>query len=222
MAKTLIIGASRGLGFEFAKQLIERGEEVSATCRNTQDLDKLNLLGAHTHLLDLTVEESVQEFESALETDCFDLIVHNAGVFGSRERTSSAPSREVFDHVMVTNVLGPMRLIPQLAALLAAKVGKYVFISSDMASIEEAQSSGGSLYRASKAALNMTMRCASLDFEEVKFLALSPGWVRTDMGGEDAPLSPQQSVAGMLHVIQSLESRPSGQFRDYADRRLPW
>ncbi|MCA9322095.1 MAG: SDR family oxidoreductase, partial [Planctomycetes bacterium] len=131
-------------------------------------------------------------------------------------------TRREFDDVMRTNVFGVMQWLPQLAPGLAARQGRAAFISSDMASIAECSSSHGMLYRASKAALNMVVKCAALEYPGARFLALSPGWVRTDMGGQEAPLSVEESVRGMLEVLSSLTPADSGSFLDHQRRNLPW
>src|SRR5690606_21321449 len=137
-----------------------------------------------------------------------DLAVYVAGVIGPLSGAAAPPTAAAFDQVMHTNVLGAMQVTPLVAPMLEAVRGKFIFISSGMGSIAEAESSYAWTYRISKAALNMAVRAAAFDYPRVVLAALSPGWVRTDMGGENAELSPQESVASMLDAIARL--RPGG------------
>ncbi|MFT7618729.1 MAG: NAD(P)-dependent dehydrogenase (short-subunit alcohol dehydrogenase family) [Planctomycetota bacterium] len=214
MPSTLIVGASRGIGFEFTRQLVAAGRKVLATARHEDDLAKLKAIGAQPILLDVASEKSMVDFISRFDAPDLTTIIHNAGVFGPATGTEEAPSKEQFGFVMNSNVLCPMILIPQLGPMLTATRGHYVFLSSDMASIDGVNSSHGSLYRASKAALNMTVKCATLDFPMVTFTCLSPGWVRTDMGGEEAPFAVEESVRRMIAVIGQQAVKDSGKFVD--------
>lgn len=94
--------------------------------------------------------------------------------------------------------------------------------AGDGGRVGDVQSSDGWLYRTSKAALNMAIRCAARDYPNATLVSMSPGWVRTDMGGPDAPLSVEESVSGMRAVIDSLSPDDTGTFRDYAGRLMPW
>jgi NAD(P)-dependent dehydrogenase (short-subunit alcohol dehydrogenase family) len=132
----------------------------------------------------------------------------------------SPPTREHFDALMHTNVLGAMQAIPQVGPLVEAARGRFAFLSSDMAYIAGADSSMGWAYRASKAALNMAVAAARHDYPEAIFVAMSPGWVRTDMGGANAPLSAEQSVAAMRRTIANLTRRHHGAFLNYDGRRF--
>lgn len=219
---TLIIGASRGIGLEFVRQLIAANQHVLGTARTEDDLAKLASMGAEPILLDVADEDSRNEFADRVDAPDLTTIIHNAGIFGPEAGTDEAVSKEQFDSVMNTNVLGPMALIPQLAPMLTATRGRYAFLSSDMASLTDVNSSQGSLYRASKAALNMTIRCAAIDFPQVTFTCISPGWVRTDMGGQDAPLSVSESVSGMIQVVARQRLENSSAFVDYTGTVKSW
>jgi NAD(P)-dependent dehydrogenase (short-subunit alcohol dehydrogenase family) len=104
----------------------------------------------------------------------------------------------MFDATMHANVLGAMQAIPLVAPCVASAKGKFVFITSGMGSIGEAESSMGWVYRASKAALNMAVHSARNDYPTMTLITMNPGWVKTDMGGAQAPTSVAQSVSGML------------------------
>lgn len=109
-----------------------------------------------------------------------------AGVYSTAGATAP-PTREEFDRVLHTNVLGAMQALPQVAPLVEAAGGKFAFLTSEMGCIGEVGSSFGWTYRVSKAALNMAVAAAQHDYPAATLVAISPGWVKTDMGGPGAP-----------------------------------
>jgi NAD(P)-dependent dehydrogenase (short-subunit alcohol dehydrogenase family) len=113
-------------------------------------------------------------------------------------------------------------MIPMVAPMVEAAGGRFMFITSGMGSIGEAGSSNSWVYRVSKAALNMAIKSAAFEYPKAIFIAMSPGWVRTDMGGPSATLSVEESVSGMLRVAGSMTEAESGSFRNYAGRPLAW
>jgi NAD(P)-dependent dehydrogenase (short-subunit alcohol dehydrogenase family) len=222
MTTALIVGASRGIGAEFVRALAARGVKVAATVRD--DLGRANVGRSATsvHELDVVDAGAVARLKDSLAVDRIDLLIHVAGIFGPREGASAMPDPAEFDRVMRTNVLGLMQTIVTLAPYVAAAKGRFVAVTSDLGSIANARSSHGWIYRASKAALNMAVRSAAADYPDATFVAMSPGWVRTDMGGTNAPLSVEESVRGMLEVIDRLKVEDSGTYRDYAGRSVLW
>ncbi|HEY8608578.1 MAG TPA: SDR family oxidoreductase [Noviherbaspirillum sp.] len=222
MPTALIIGASRGIGHEFVRQLRGDGWKVFATARDDAGLQALHDLGAQALKLDVTKPESMAGLGWQLDGEKLDLAVYVAGVYGPRKQERNAPTVQDFDQVMHTNVLGAMQAIPMVAPMVEAAQGKFAFISSGMAGITEASSSYGWLYRASKAALNMVVKTAAFDYPGAVCVALCPGWVRTDMGGENATISVEESVGGLLKVIGGLEAKDSGSFRNYVGKHLAW
>ena len=129
---------------------------------------------------------------------------------------------EDFDAVMHTNVLGAMQIISTLAPQVTPQTGKMVFMSSLMASIELTNSSSAWVYKASKAALNMCVKSASSSYPNICMLSMSPGWVKTDMGGEFAPLTPSESVKGILQTIAQTSLVDTGRFLNYLNTKLPY
>jgi len=222
MPTALIIGASRGLGREFARQLLASGWKVYATARDDASLDALSNEGAEALRVDATSADSLAGLGWQLDGEELDLAVYVAGVFGPRDDAKSPPTHEDFDSVMHTNVLGAMQAIPTIAPMVEAVSGRFAFVSSGMGSIGETDRSYGWVYRASKAALNMAVKAASLDYPRAIFVALSPGWVKTDMGGASAPTEAAESVRGMLQVLDGLTHADSGSFKHYSGRDLPW
>jgi NAD(P)-dependent dehydrogenase (short-subunit alcohol dehydrogenase family) len=222
MPTALIIGASRGIGHEFVRQLLADGWNVIATARDDAAIAALNSAGAKAFKIDVAKPESLAGLGWQLDGEKLDLAIYVAGVFGTKEGATVPPAAQDFDQVMHTNVLGAMQAIPLIAPMVEAAQGKFAFLSSVMGSIAETGSSYGWLYRASKAALNMAVKCASLDYPKATMVALHPGWVQTDMGGPDASITVDQSVSGLLRVIKSLQTNDTGSYRDYTGKQLSW
>ena len=222
MPTAFIIGASRGIGREFAQQLLVDGWKVFATARDDAGIAALRTAGAEAIKLDVADTASIASLAWQLEDVKLDLAVYMAGVFGSRQGADAAPTTDEFDRIMHTNVLGAMQLIPTVAPMVEAAGGKFIFMSSGMGSIGEADGSYGWLYRVSKAALDMAVKAASFDYPNAALVAMSPGWVQTDMGGPGATITAQQSVAAMRRVIDTLTLKDTGSFRDYTGRDMPW
>ncbi len=203
----LLIGASRGIGLEFARQYLEAGDRVIATARNEDGLARLSELGAETLKLDVTNPASISGLSWKLDGEKLDVAIYVAGLFGT-EPATSPPTQQAFDRMLHTNVLGAMQALPQVAPWVEEADGQFAFITSDMGCIGEAQSSRSWLYRVSKAALNMAVVAAQPDYPRARFVLFHPGWVATDMGTAAAPLSPHDSVAGMRHTLLALKNKP--------------
>ena len=217
MANVLVIGASRGIGLEFVRQYAHAGDRVIATARHDEGMRRVEALGAKALRVDVADPASVSGLAWQLDGEKLDVALYVAGVY-STAGAKEPPTVQDFDRVMRTNVLGAMQAIPQVTPLVEAARGRFVLLSSDMGHIAGAGSSFGWLYRASKAALNMAVRAASHDYPGAILVAMSPGWVRTDMGGPSAPLSPEQSVSSMRRVIAGLKPADRGTFIDYDGR----
>ena len=225
MPTVLLIGASRGIGFELARQYIEDGWRVIATARSDDGLALLKTLGAETLRLDVANPSSNSGLVRQLDGEKIDLAVYVAGV-GDRDTAVSPPTREKFDLLMHTNAMGPMMVLPQVAPILAQSAGTFAVISSHFGSLTLTESSMAVLYRMSKAALNMFIRCAQHDFPEIGCVALHPGWVQTDMGGAAAPLTPEQSARSLRQTLETVRSqrdpKHQGAFLNHDGSTLPW
>lgn len=216
----LVIGASRGIGLEFARQYRDAGDRVIATARDAAGLQRLEALGAQPLKLDVADPASASGLSWQLDGEKIDVALYVAGVYSTAGATQP-PTREEFDRLMHANVLGAMQVIPQVAPLVEAARGRFAFLSSQMGHIAGANSSFGWTYRVSKAALNMAVAAARHDYPKATFVALSPGWVRTDMGGPGAPLSVTDSVAAMRRTISDLQPRDGGAFLDHDGSPFP-
>ena len=218
----LVIGASRGIGLEFVHQFRASGAKVTATARDEAGLERLRELGATGLTLDVTDAAGTAGLARQIDGAKFDLAIVNAGANAAFAAGLDAPSEADFDHVMHTNVLGPMRVIPQIAEALAPG-GTVAVLSSVMGSLGSRTAAGMSLYRASKAAVNSVLKDASLLLGgKAVCVALHPGWVRTDMGGSGADIDVATSVAGMKKVLAGLKPKDNGAFVDYQGNAIPW
>ena len=225
MATVLLIGASRGIGLELARQYREDGWRVIATARNTDGLERLKGLGCETLRVDVTDPASNSGLSWQLDGEKLDLAVYVAGV-GDRDTAVSPPTREKFDLLMQTNAMGPMMVLPQIAPMLAQSSGTFAVISSHFGSLTLTETSLAVLYRMSKVALNMYIRCAQHDFPEIGCVALHPGWVQTDMGGPQAPVKVQDSAASLREPLETVRTQRDpkhrGAFLNHDGSTLPW
>ena len=209
MPTALITGASRGLGKELVRQYAADGWDVIGTTR--RDMDMRN-------------PEQIARFGTQLKGKPIDLLFCNAGISGKRGMALGSFDFQSWEEVLRVNLLGPAALAEALVDHVAASERKTIaLMSSRLGSIGE--SSGMTLpYSTSKAALNMLGKglAATLASRRIIVVALSPGWVRTDMGGAGAPLSAEASVRGLRKVIERLTPRDSGRFLSHDGSEIPW
>jgi NAD(P)-dependent dehydrogenase (short-subunit alcohol dehydrogenase family) len=220
----LITGANRGLGLEFARQLHAAGADVIGTARSPEEADDLKALGVRVEQLDVADPASVAGLAERLDGVKLDALLNNAGIFPSRDRFEDHDMQDV-ERTFAVNTVGPFRVTQALLPHLRRGDRKLVMnMSSGLGSIANAGRGGSAGYRASKAALNMLtkVQAAELAEERFVFIAMSPGWVRTDMGGPQANLSPEESVRGMLATLAPLTAKDSGRYLGYDGSELPW
>lgn len=232
MAQYLITGANRGLGLEFVRQLLTRGDRVIAACRHSARASELNQLSGEypgrLKVLPLDIAEPRSIIELVREVGMLeleiDVLINNAGVLTPGEVFGEVEAKSL-GQAFATNAQGPFLLTQALAPRLADQA-KVIAISSGLGSIERTKRFGTPSYNVSKAALNMVVRLLGHALAEhgIAVLALSPGWVRTDMGGENADLDVSQSVANMLKVIDALafDADVIGQFLGNTGDVVPW
>jgi NAD(P)-dependent dehydrogenase (short-subunit alcohol dehydrogenase family) len=231
----LVTGANRGIGLEFVRQLLARGDRVVATCRHPGKATALNTLTGdypgRLHLLPLDVANAksraqlVRELPlvcESLSERPIDLLINNAGVLHSGERFGHLSEAHLDDSFRI-NASGPLLLTEALAPHLAdgATVAN---ISSMLGSIANTTRFGTPSYSISKAAQNMATRLLAHALAERRIIAIAlhPGWVQTDMGGDGAQIAPQDSVAGMLRTIGGATLEDSGGFFDWHGQRMAW
>jgi NAD(P)-dependent dehydrogenase (short-subunit alcohol dehydrogenase family) len=224
----LLIGASRGLGLGLARELAGRGWQVIATARDPAKATELAALAERTgrveiEKLDVDDVGQLEALATRIAGRRLDLLFVNAGISGPRDQSVADLSREDVAKVMWTNALSPVRIAGRLLPLVVTS-GCVAFMSSILGSITENTSGGYELYRISKTSLNMMARgfAATAGKERaLVVLNLHPGWVRTDMGGPTAPVGVEESVRGLVNVLES--RRKAGHYYlDYQDRELPW
>ena len=220
----LITGANRGLGLEFARQFHAAGYTVIATARKPEAADELNALGVRVEQLDVADAESVAALAADLDGRSIDILINNAGIT-ARIRSLETVEFETIERILQVNTLGPMRVTKALLSNLRDGDQKIIVnITSGMGSIKQNTRGGGYGYRESKAALNMFTRtiAAELKPDGFRCITMSPGWVKTDMGGPNARLTPAESIGGMISVINGLTAEDSGEFFNHNGEHLPW
>ena len=215
MSTVLVLGGSRGIGAALVARHLAQGDRVIATARDDAALSRLREAGAEPLRLDVANAQSVSALAWQLDGESLDTAWYVAGVMDRADATQP-PTREAFDRVMHTNVLGAMQVIPQVAPLVeaanAGQGGRFGFISSAMGQISTVTSSNAWLYRVSKAALNMAVASAQPSYPGAIMVALHPGWVQTEMGGAGAPLTVQASASALRATLAALTPADRGRF----------
>ncbi|MDC0746181.1 SDR family oxidoreductase [Polyangium mundeleinium] len=228
--RIVITGANRGIGLELARRYLERGDHVDAGVRNPETARELVALGKdaggrlRVFACDVADDTSVRAFAAAIGDVVVDVLINNAGVMGkwlSLADLDFADVTRTFD----TNAVGSLRVASALLPhLRRSSVRKVVNMSSRMGSIAENTDGGAYAYRMSKAALNMATKSMSIDLrgEDFTVISLHPDWVKTDMGGPNAPTSVEASVAGIVALVDRLSRADSGGFFHFRGDTIPW
>lgn len=219
MATVLVIGASRGIGWELVRQYREAGERVIATARDEAGLARLRDAGAQALRLDVADPASVSGLAWQLDGEKLDVALYVAGVM-DRGDAHSPPTQQAFDRVMHANVLGAMQVIPQVLPMVQAGGGVFGAISSGMSLVQTVAASNAWLYRVSKTALNMVVASARHDYPGARLVLLDPGWVRTDMGGDGAALSVEDSARGLRTTLASVSAEDNGRLLRHDGQRV--
>lgn len=222
----MITGANRGLGLEFARQYLADGWQVIATCRDPAGATALRKLGdkVEIHPLDVTDFAAIKRLGQALQTRAIDLLINNAGVIGA-DRNLGQLDGERWMATLRVNTVAPLLLAQaMLPCLRAGRDKTAVFITSLMGSIDDNGSGRYYDYRSSKAGLNAAVKSFAIDSkgDGITAIVIHPGWVKTDMGGPNAPIDAATSVGGMRRVIAKLKPSDSGGFFDHAGKKLAW
>lgn len=230
--RVFVTGSNRGLGLEFTRQLLARGDQVFAACRKPEAADELNALQAtHPDLLSviaLTVDDpdSIEASYQAIsaKTDALDLLINNAAISGAGQNLGEL-TKDTIMRMLAINVAAPMLIVQRYFDLVQkGNQPKIVNITSGLGSMTAHDSRGLYPYSTSKAALNRFMRTLMLDARDVGIITIvmDPGWVQTDMGGPHAMLTPAESISGMLKVIDGLTMADTGEFFHYAGGKVAW
>ena len=231
MSAILITGASRGLGLEFASQYASEEARVFAACRSPASADALRNIeknaAGNLSIVEMNVTDlgSIRRAAAQLNEASIDVLINGAGITGTPGQITGNIDYKSWAQVLDVNTLGPMRVLESFIEHIARSERKLVItITSAMGSLADNKSGGSIAYRSSKAAVNMAIRSAAIDLAPrgISCVLVNPGWVRTDMGGSKAPLSPQESVRAMRQLIGTFGPKNSGRFYNYDGREYPW
>jgi NAD(P)-dependent dehydrogenase (short-subunit alcohol dehydrogenase family) len=239
MPTVLITGAGRGLGLEFVRQYGADGWSVLAGVRDPAKHAELEALTKaatgriRSFVLDVADHASIDALADKLAGTTIDVLINNAGTMGAQSFAGQGMQAQRFGvsdyadwtHTFRVNTLAPMKMAEAFVEHVAASAQKkIVTLSSVIASISNNNLGGLYAYRSTKTAVNAVMRSMALDLARRGIIAvpLHPGWAATDMGGPNAPLRPQHSVAGMRQVIAGLSKEKTGRFWQYDGKELPW
>lgn len=227
MPTVVVAGASRGIGLEFVRQYAADGWSVIAGCRDPARAEALNAVfgEVEVHALDVASGGSVATFAAAVGERPVDLLLAVAGVFGGdHQHRPGEIDYDAWLRTLAVNTLGPVRLLDALLPNLKAGEGRrFVALTSGMGST--AENGGGYIaYRSSKAALNNAVKTLSLALanDGIVCVALNPGWVKTDMGGPSARLTPEESVSAMRERIAGYGPADSGRFLSWDGKQFEW
>ncbi len=228
METVVITGTNRGIGLELTRLFLRAGNRVIATCRNPDSASVLNALGKEGNLvirqLDVSDGESISRLCSDLSDQIVDVLINNAGIFGGDRQSADEMDYDAWLKTLAVNTLAPFRLATALKDnLKQAERPRIVTLSSQMGSLSR-KSTGSYAYRSSKAALNKVMQTLAIEMEADGIIVcpVHPGWVQTDMGGESAEITPQESAAGLFEFVNSLTMEQSGRFWTWQGKEHPW
>jgi NAD(P)-dependent dehydrogenase (short-subunit alcohol dehydrogenase family) len=220
----LITGANRGIGLEYARQFAAKGYQVIGTARDPADAKELSEVADRVEQLDVTDPASVAGLAKRLDGNAIDILVNNAGVFDRGDVSLDKVDFKMMERTLAVNTLGPLRVVQVLLPnLRKGRQKTIVSMSSQLGSIENSNGRWYA-YRSSKAALNQLNKTLSAELAAEGFVCvvLHPGWVRTDMGGAGATYSPEESVSGLVAVIEKLGPADNGRFYDFKGNPIPW
>jgi len=227
----LITGANRGIGLEMVKYSLEQGWRIFACCRNPHNAEnlfniaKLSNGQISVHIADMLELSTVQALSYELRNDPIDILINNAGIYGSDKHTFGAVDVDSWLQTFQVNTIAPLKMVEAFAEQLMMGKRKVVAcMSSKMGSMADNGYGSSYIYRSSKAALNSVVKSLSIDLKEkgILVLALHPGWVETDMGGQNAEISTRECVLQIFNNLSQLSIEDSGRFIDIDGTDIPW
>ncbi|RJX26531.1 MAG: SDR family oxidoreductase [Desulfurivibrio sp.] len=227
----LITGANRGIGLELARVFVQRGWGVIACCRRPDEAAELQAIAAGSQggltirQLDVTSDVEINSLAESLRGRAIAILFNNAGILGPEEQDYGVLAEEEWLTVFRVNTIAPYKMaLALLDNVLLSRRRVIATLGSAMGSIEENSSGGYYIYRTAKAAAHMIMKNLSIDLrtQGVTAVAMHPGWVRTRLGGPQAPLSPEESAAGLFAVLTGLTLEKTGLLLDYQGMELAW
>ena len=230
MTNVVITGANRGLGLGFVKNYLGKNVDVVSTTRDLKSSKELLALkerfpnNLEIFELDLLKEEAGHTLANFLAGRPIDILINNAGV-GSTKQYFEAVSPKPWLEVLKVNLIAPLMITQSIINNVKKGSDKKIyFLSSQLGSIGDNARGGMYIYRSSKTGLNQVVKSLSVDLKPqgITVVALHPGWVKTDMGGPNAPVSIDESIEGMTQVIHTTDIRDTGRFLNYDGKELPW
>jgi NAD(P)-dependent dehydrogenase (short-subunit alcohol dehydrogenase family) len=226
MPTVLITGANRGIGLELARQYVADKWSVIATCREPGSAKELRGIKGDIRVeaMDVADEGQIKSLAKALSGTAIDVLLNNAGILPGYEAFGQTDTQTWLKTLHV-NVIGPLHIAEAFADHVArSQQKKIASITSGMGSIGNNSAGTAYVYRTSKAGLNMAMVTAAnhLRAQDIIVAVISPGWVKTDMGGANATLTVSDSASGIRKVIAGLTPKTSGRFFNHSGEELPW
>jgi len=229
MAVILVTGANRGIGLALVKAYASRRDKVFACVRHTSDRAELDEFAATAKNwvevieMDVADPRDIAKVKRRLEAEPIDVLINNAGVSGPDRQTAVDMDFDGLAETLNINSIAPLRIADAFLPNVKAAKGKIITLSSQMGQMQSA-SYDSLAYRVSKAAVNKLMRglATELKPEGIPVLIVHPGWVKTDMGGEGAQLTPEESAAGMQKLIDKLDLASTGKFLTWNGKELAW
>ncbi len=232
MIETIVItGANRGIGLELSRDFAENGWRVIACCRNPDQALALEAIRAAAegrvmiHRLDVTEDDQIEKLRRELSDTAIDILLNNAGIRGPEHQDFGILDEMVWLETFRVNTIAPYKLAVALLDCVARSRRRVIAtVGSKMGSLADNDSGGYYAYRTAKAAVHMVMKSLSHDLQGqgVTAVTLHPGWVRTDLGGANAPLSARESAAGIYRTLLALKQEDNGRFLDYRGKEMAW
>ncbi|MDY0269181.1 SDR family oxidoreductase [Trichloromonas sp.] len=232
MGKTILItGANRGIGLELTREFSAHGWRVLACCRDPQVAGELKNLAERLpealriFPLEVTDSARIQELSAVLADEAIDILLNNAGVSGPERQDFGAIDTDAWLRTFRINSIAPLDMAAAFVEQVARSRRKIIAtVGSQLGSLTENTEGGMYAYRSSKAAAHMVTKNLAIDLHDrgIIAVALHPGWVRTRMGGPEAPVMPRQSAAELFQVLTSLTLKDSGKLWAHTGQVLPW